>query len=113
MTDNPSFLMRGWSRLRGHYAALGRKHKVDKSADPARYRELTDWMKMAKAQPRLAAWRAEYDKAFAEALDCNLADGMTDKDARRRANQPALQAVCDAFPDAPQTTRGVAKALLE
>ncbi len=112
MTGNAKFLMT-WADFRRKFGALGRAIKSGKSSssDRSRYKELSEYARDTDTAKRHHKWWPVYDKAYEEAIDKNLYDGMTENAAHRNANQRALEAECEAFPSEVKTPRGVSKGL--
>lgn len=112
MQDKPKFLYR-ISEWGGWFAAIGRKLKANKKAGTVdaiakdRHQDLKNLLRWQKAKQRHYKWWQVYKEAYDAALDAASVDGLTDKQAKKRARQKAEYAVVDAFPNEVTTTRAV------
>ena len=117
MTDKPSFLIRGLADLRGRCNRLGIKLKSDKqvgssnSIDKALYKELNERLRDASTVRRHQKWLPVYKRTHDSAHDSGLYDGLTVKQAHKRARRHAETAVVEAYWDEVTTTRAVRNAL--
>ena len=118
MPDKPKFIYR-ISEWGAWFAAIGRKLKANKKAGTvdaiakARHKDLHGLLRWRKAKERHHKCWPIYKEAYELAQDKSLYDGLTDKQAHKRARQMAEQAVVDAFPSEFTTTRAVRDAFDE
>ena len=119
MSNKPKFLWRP-SEFGHWFAALGRKRKaelrqgIDDPSTVAGMQFTHHLSKWRKAKIRHHRWWQVYQPAFDAAYDAAWRDeGLTDRQAFKRARQAAEQAVVDAFPFEVTTTRAVRDAFDE
>lgn len=111
MNKKPSFLFRGWSRLRDRYALLGRKEKSGGATDTelSEYSDLGEHLRDVDTAKRHAMWQTVYDDVYHAKQANNLTNGMKPKKAKFQAHLTAQAAVANKFS---VTIRAVQKAII-
>jgi hypothetical protein len=114
-----SHLMTTWQEIRDAYASYGRKLKAAKGTgdasqiDRRAYKELHEWVRGLNTALRHRKWWQAYCEAYDEALYQASSDGLTNKQALKRARIEAEKDVVAKFPDEATNTRTIRVALAE